>query len=266
MLVRLGGDCPGIERRAFETHGISQEDLNLYGVSIGTATNMFLEACGNADVLVAHNLSFDRIVMSAALHRASSSSSSSNNEAILCPTSNPSLQYICTKELSTEVLKLPGKYGNYKWPTLQEAYTHFGGEVIDGAHDALVDSEACLFVLKGLVDSGTIKLEGKEVIVDGENSNYEGDDIPTTSVLDVTNLVEESKPVKKTVKRQKVVDFMVTGKTFSHKEKLRKLGGIWNPREKGWQFNQSSEVFFEVQEFADSQPGLIVAKFGEVLR
>ena len=83
--------------------------------------------------------------------------------------------------------------------------------MIDGAHDALVDSEACLFVLKGLVDtdSGTIKLEGKEVIVDGENSNYEGGDIPTTSVLDVTNLVEESKPVKKPVKRQNVVDFMV---------------------------------------------------------
>ena len=44
------------------------------------------------------------------------------------------------------------------------------------------------------------------------------------------------------------------------------MGGIWNLREIGWQFNQSSEVFFEVQEFADSQPGLIVAKFGEVLR
>ena len=68
-------------------------------------------------------------------------------------------QIVCTKESSTDVLKLPGKYG-YKWPTLAEAYRHYTGEEIEGAHDALVDTEACLAVYRGLVQEGIVELIG----------------------------------------------------------------------------------------------------------
>lgn len=48
----------------------------------------------------------------------------------------------CPMHLSTNILKLPGKFGNYKWPKVQEAYDHFFGktdyvELHRGADDAL---------------------------------------------------------------------------------------------------------------------------------
>ena len=69
-------------------------------------------------------------------------------------------QHVCTKEYSTDGLKLPGMYG-YKWPTLAEAYRHYTGDEIEGAHDALVDTEACLKVFQGLVQEGVVELVGR---------------------------------------------------------------------------------------------------------
>jgi hypothetical protein len=65
---------------------------------------------------------------------------------------------------STEILKLPGKWGKSKWPSLQESYSHFSVDdgkstIIEGSHDALVDTEACLAVFRGLVEGGHVKLE-----------------------------------------------------------------------------------------------------------
>ena len=45
-----------------------------------------------------------------------------------------------------------------KWPTLAEAFQHFTGQELAGAHDALVDTEACLSVFRGLVKQGVIEL------------------------------------------------------------------------------------------------------------
>ena len=99
-----------------------------------------------ADVIVAHNMSFDRSIMLTALFRLGNK-----------PDRMSERRLICTKEESTDVLKLPGKYDSYKWPTLAEAYRHFTGEALEGAHDALVDSEACLVVFRGLVELGVVK-------------------------------------------------------------------------------------------------------------
>jgi hypothetical protein len=45
----------------------------------------------------------------------------------------------CTMEKSTNLVKLPGKYGKYKWPKLVELYKFLFNEELTGAHDALVD-------------------------------------------------------------------------------------------------------------------------------
>ncbi|MFP6639371.1 MAG: 3'-5' exonuclease, partial [Myxococcota bacterium] len=57
---------------------------------------------------------------------------------------------------SSDLLRLPGREGQFKWPTLAEAYEHFSGQPLQGAHDALVDSEACLTVFRGLVETGAV--------------------------------------------------------------------------------------------------------------
>ncbi len=148
MMVKLA-DGVRIEPAAKEAHGLSEEDCERYGVAPIVACSLFNQACMQADIIVAHNLSFDSSLMKTALYRVGKK-----------PHRMDGRQLVCTKETSTDVLKLPGKYG-YKWPTLAEAYLHYTGLEIDGAHDALVDTEACLAVFRGLVQEGVVELIGR---------------------------------------------------------------------------------------------------------
>jgi DNA polymerase-3 subunit epsilon len=144
MLVQLP-DGVTIEPGAREAHGISEEDCNRFGVQAMVACSLFNQLCMRADVIVAHNMSFDQSIMLTALHRLGNK-----------PNRFDGKRLICTKDESTDVLKLPGKFNSYKWPTLAEAYGYFSGKDIEGAHDALVDTEACLVVFRGLVELGVI--------------------------------------------------------------------------------------------------------------
>jgi DNA polymerase III epsilon subunit-like protein len=136
-----------IEPEAHQAHGISERDCKEFGVALMVACSLFNQACMRADVIVAHNMSFDQTVMLASLYRLGDK-----------PERMSEKRLICTKEESTPVLKLPGKYGDYKWPTLAEAYQYYTGKELVGAHDALVDTEACLEVFRGLIDTGVVKL------------------------------------------------------------------------------------------------------------
>lgn len=147
LLVQLR-DGVRIDPGAREAHGISEEDCARYGIASVVACSLFNQACMQADIIVAHNLSFDVSIMKTALYRLGNK-----------PHRFDGRQPVCTKEASTDVLKLPGKYG-YKWPTLAEAYRHYTGKEIEGAHDALVDTEACLEVFRGLVQEGVVELIG----------------------------------------------------------------------------------------------------------
>ena len=144
-LVRLP-DGVRIDPGAKQAHGISEQDCEGYGVAAVVACSLFNQLCLQADAIVAHNMSFDRSVMLTALYRLGKK-----------PDRMAGKRIICTMELSTDVLKLPGKYGGYKWPTLAEAYRHFAGEEIEGAHDALVDTQACLAVFRGLCEAGLVE-------------------------------------------------------------------------------------------------------------
>ncbi len=137
-----------IEPEAEATHGISADDCARYGVAPIVAVSLFNQLCMQTDILVAHNMSFDQSIMLTALQRLGDR-----------PNRMEGKQIVCTKEATTDVLKLPGKYGNYKWPTLAEAYRHYTGREIEGAHDALADAEACLTVYRALVSEGIVRLD-----------------------------------------------------------------------------------------------------------
>jgi DNA polymerase-3 subunit epsilon len=148
LLVQLP-EGARIEPAAFDAHGISEEECARFGVVPAVACSLFNQVCLQADIIVAHNLAFDASIMKTALHRIGNK-----------PHRMDGRQQVCTKEASTDVLKLPGKYG-YKWPTLAEAYKHYTGSELEGAHDALVDTEACLDVFRGLVQEGVLELTGR---------------------------------------------------------------------------------------------------------
>ncbi|MCP5042732.1 MAG: 3'-5' exonuclease [bacterium] len=133
-----------IEPEAEATHGISAADCERFGVAPVVAVSLFNQLCMQADAIVAHNISFDQSVMLTALHRLGNKPNRMEDKAL-----------VCTKEATTEILKLPGKYG-YKWPTLAEAYRHYTGLEIENAHDALEDTLACLEVYRALVSEGVV--------------------------------------------------------------------------------------------------------------
>lgn len=119
---------------ASNIHGITTERAEKYGVSLLPTLRLFIGLCERAELIVAHNFDFDDLMIQAELHRLDMASEVEHHKARLG---------YCTMRASTSVLKLPGKYGNFKWPNLQEAHTHFLGRPFEGAHDAMADVRAC---------------------------------------------------------------------------------------------------------------------------
>jgi len=132
-----------IHKDAYDVHKITTGMCDKSGIMESTACYMFLEALHCCDVIVAHNVNFDRNMVCNLLYR---NDFESEAEYLL------SFDSYCTMEESTDMLKLPGKFGRYKWPKLDELYHHLFKEHIEGAHDALVDTKAmrrCYYEIKG---------------------------------------------------------------------------------------------------------------------
>ncbi|GAA4823900.1 3'-5' exonuclease [Algivirga pacifica] len=125
-------------------NGFSQEQNELEGIPIQEAVEKFIHQINESNYLVAHNMSYDQNVIGAEMLRLK-----------LRAQKRPIK--ICTKDESTDYCKLPGPYG-YKWPKLEELHTHLFGESFEGAHDALVDVEACARCFFELVNRQVIKL------------------------------------------------------------------------------------------------------------
>jgi DNA polymerase III epsilon subunit-like protein len=125
-----------IPSEASAIHGITTETALKYGVSESAALHVFDQMLMRAEAAVAHNAAFDKLVLSRG----------SNSRAGKLANS------FCTMLAMMDQCKLPGRYGSYKWPKLQEAYQHCFGCEFEGAHDALTDVRACkdvYFWLKG---------------------------------------------------------------------------------------------------------------------
>ena len=115
---------------AVNVHGITTERATKEGVDLRTVLNEFSEVIDKSEVLVAHNMSFDKNVIGAEFIRE-------NIQNKLFETKS-----ICTKETSTNYCKLPGNYG-YKWPTLSELYFKLFDKDFEEAHNASVDVNMC---------------------------------------------------------------------------------------------------------------------------
>ncbi len=122
-----------IPAQAAAIHGITDEIALSLGVPLVVALVAFSGFCLVATELVAHNLDFDLLMLRAACLRAGGNVRLFNRP-----------RHICTMRDSTDVLKLPGRRGQFKWPRLEEAYRHFhDGRDFEGAHHAMADVRAC---------------------------------------------------------------------------------------------------------------------------
>lgn len=124
-------------------HGISTEYANQYGIPVKDALVIFCRLLHMSKRLVAHNFNFDVRVVEGELVRL-------DVEQAMIFKARPSY---CTMLTSTKICNIAGPRGP-KWPKLTEAYRHFFGEELTGAHDAMVDVRACSRIFRHHISSG----------------------------------------------------------------------------------------------------------------
>jgi len=100
---------------------------------------------GQGDIWIAHNIPFDFMVWKSMQFRAGFLESRRGYP-----------RQFCTMNATTEICKLPGRFGKYKWPKLSEAYFHATGKELEGAHDAMVDVKACKEIFFWLKEKGKL--------------------------------------------------------------------------------------------------------------
>jgi len=134
-----------ISEKSREIHEITREICQNYGVPIDDALNRFNAAMSEADLIVAHNLEFDKNLVLVESIR-------NNIEQQFTIDGQKKHEY-CTMKNNIDRCKIVkiNKTGTpyYKYPTLSELYQHLFHIIPHGAHDSMVDVLICLrsFVL-----------------------------------------------------------------------------------------------------------------------
>lgn len=119
-----------IPEESASIHGISTEKAMLEGLPLDSVLVVFVATLDSAEYIVGHNISFDIHVVDAELFRRGVDVQLS------------SMKSYCTMLAGTDYCKLPGRYGHYKWPKLQELHKILFGVEFDGAHNSAADVEA----------------------------------------------------------------------------------------------------------------------------
>ena len=138
-IIRVGDDVV-ISKRSQEIHGITPSRCKRRGIDIKIALEDFNEHLRQADVVVAHNVSFDkRMVMVESIR---------NKMAQHFTIDGRRQPEFCTMKRSTELCKIEvtSKNGDkyFKYPTLTELHEELFGTIPNGVHDSMADVLICL--------------------------------------------------------------------------------------------------------------------------
>lgn len=136
----------------WKEHGFTEAESLLNGIPIADALMKLGIAMNCADVMICHNLSYDKPIIECEFFRSNMFPKAIRRQLVEAGISQQlfarlrpedvKLQKECTKLLSTPILKLPGFRGDYAWPKLEVAYEYMFGEKMSGAHHASSDVEA----------------------------------------------------------------------------------------------------------------------------
>lgn len=148
MDVIIRPDGWTIPKESEDVHGISTEKAFRLGVREDVAIEMFYDLWLKANFRVGHNEQFDAKIISIGLSRFMPLSSAEKWNAG---------HSFCTQRESTNIVNIPPTQKMLavgrktpKSPNLAEAYKFFSREELVGAHNALVDVQACMSVYWGI--------------------------------------------------------------------------------------------------------------------
>lgn len=133
-----------IEDEATKLHGITTAYARAVGMPIKNVLLGFMPYVEKVQTIVAHNIQFDRGMITGEIRRL-------NGIGGWWTQRHQDMR--CTMQLSTPVLKLPGKYNDYKYPKLEEAHVALVGPFISD-HRATGDAMAALRIWRALQAGG----------------------------------------------------------------------------------------------------------------
>jgi DNA polymerase-3 subunit epsilon len=141
VLVRPEGFS--IPLSATAIHGITSERAMRDGFALADVLNSLdLEILRlSPKLLIGHNIAFDRTIILNEYARSRKVEHLSR------------LSTFCTMKETTSLCRIPGRYGDFKWPRLAELHKFLFGTTHSDAHSAQADVEACancFFELKRL--------------------------------------------------------------------------------------------------------------------
>lgn len=132
-----------------KVHGITTEYAREVGIPENVAVQMLVDLW-DTRLRIAHNESFDARILRIGIMRAVGHELADHWKAG---------RAACTQGLSTPHCKLPptpkmraAGRNHYKSANLGEAYLHFTGKPLEGAHSAMVDVRACMAVYFAVQD------------------------------------------------------------------------------------------------------------------
>lgn len=139
-IIRLDKAIP-ISPESIAIHQITPLRSQQDGIPIQQALQHFSDCIRDVDIIVGHNIIFDKRMLMVEFHRNQMPNSLYRNGKMI-------LDY-CTMKQSVEMCaikainKNTGELYN-KWPTLTELHTYLFGEKPKGAHNAIADVMICL--------------------------------------------------------------------------------------------------------------------------
>lgn len=133
-------------------HGISREVMDKYGNKIQDVLVDFMKDVKHSDKVIAHNLEFDKSVLSAELFRMGLSDDARQLM---------NFKNLCTMKSTTNLVRIKNSYGSFKWPKLEELYEFLFGHVFENAHHAMCDVDALVECYYRLVEKHSARKTSK---------------------------------------------------------------------------------------------------------
>lgn len=186
-----------IPKSSSAIHGITNDIAEKNGSSLEDVLNELAEDAEEAEMLVAHNASFDTGFLKGEFA----------NLDLEYPFEG--LRTICTMMVSTSYCRLEKTNGisGFKRPKLEELHFFLFKEYFNNAHNALADTEACMRCFYELVERGVIELNFEKNIK--YSSNFKEID------FEKIKLKNEVDKLKKEIQ--------------SHKAKIKQIGSLKSP-------------------------------------
>lgn len=129
-----------ISDESIKLHGITREIMREKGISIISALETFLKEIQDADIIVGHNVEFDKIMVHIEMLR---------NAFPNIDMFTSSTKFYCTMKTTVELCAIKTNYKNSvktynKFPKLVELYTYLFAKMPTKLHNSLNDVAICL--------------------------------------------------------------------------------------------------------------------------